>query len=87
MASDDAIKCPKCGSAQLHAEKRGFRLTTGFFGSGKIYITCLKCGNRFRPGSYSTYSADEKRDTQVGCLVLAAIAFVCYLLSKACYTK
>jgi hypothetical protein len=25
-------------------------MTTGFIGSGKIFITCLKCGNKFRPG-------------------------------------
>ncbi len=87
MTSDDAVKCPECGSAQVHAEKRGWRLTTGFLGSGKIVLTCLKCGHSFRPGDYATYSAAEKHDTRVGCLVLAAIAIVCYLLSKACYVK
>lgn len=85
--NDDAVKCPKCSSTQVHAEKRGWRLTTGFFGSSKIYITCLKCGNQFQPGSYATYSADEKHDTRVGCLVIAAIVFIFYLAAKACFTK
>jgi hypothetical protein len=37
--SDDIVKCTKCGSTQIHAEKRGWKLTTGPIGSGKIYIT------------------------------------------------
>lgn len=87
MAIDAAIKCPNCGSTQIHAEKRGWRLITGFFGSSKIFLTCLKCGHAFKPGSYATYSEEEKHDTRVGCLVLAAMAVICWLLSKACYTK
>jgi hypothetical protein len=85
MTSDEAVKCPECGSAEVHAEKRGWRLTTGFFGSGKIVLTCLKCGHTFKPGTYwATSSTQEKSDTQVGCLVLAAIVVICMLLSKAC---
>jgi hypothetical protein len=45
-----SVKCPKCGSDQIHAGKRGWRLTTGFICSGKVIITCLRCGERFRPG-------------------------------------
>jgi hypothetical protein len=48
--SEDPVRCPKCGSGQIHAEKRGWRWTSGFIGSRKIVITCLKCGKRFRPG-------------------------------------
>ena len=47
---DDAVKCTKCGSTQVHAEKRGWDLSTGFLGSSKTYITCMQCGNRFRTG-------------------------------------
>jgi hypothetical protein len=65
--ADDAVRCTKCGSTQVHAEKRGWRLATGFFGSSKIFITCLKCGNRFRPGE--GYHAEEKHDVLIGCLV------------------
>lgn len=44
------VKCPNCGSSQIHAEKRGFTLTTGLIGKNRIYITCLQCGKRFKPG-------------------------------------
>jgi hypothetical protein len=44
------VKCPYCGSDQVQAGQRGWRLTTGFIGSGKILMTCLRCGKRFKPG-------------------------------------
>ena len=48
--AEDEVKCPNCGSTQVHAEKRGWSIWTGFLGSGKILITCLKCGHKFSPG-------------------------------------
>lgn len=63
---DDKIKCPKCGSTQLTANKKGFSgtqavggailtggigLLAGTIGSNKIKITCLVCGHQFRPGA------------------------------------
>ena len=63
------IQCPKCGSTQLTANKKGFSgkkavvggiltgglgLMAGTIGSNKIIITCLACGNEFRPGSQTT---------------------------------
>lgn len=66
MTDDDELNCPKCGSQHIHAEKRGFNmkrglalgltiapgigLVGGFVGASKIWLTCLKCGYRFRPG-------------------------------------
>lgn len=44
------IACPKCGSTEYHAGARGFSLVTGFVGSGKTVLTCLKCGHRWKPG-------------------------------------
>jgi DNA-directed RNA polymerase subunit M/transcription elongation factor TFIIS len=44
------VRCPKCKSEQIHAEKRGWNVLTGFIGSGAVVITCLKCGHRFKPG-------------------------------------
>lgn len=53
------IKCPKCGSEQVFADKKGFGLGKaavgglllgpvgllgGCIGSNKIKITCLNCG-------------------------------------------
>jgi ribosomal protein S27AE len=51
-------KCPKCGSSQLTANKKGFSIGQavaggiigGSIGMNKIKITCLKCGNVFNPG-------------------------------------
>lgn len=60
------VCCPRCGSTQLNAQRKGFGwgkalvggaltggigLLGGFIGSRKILITCLKCGHRFYPGS------------------------------------
>ena len=59
------IKCPKCGSTQLTANKKGFSgtkavggailtggvgLLAGTIGSNKVKITCLSCGKEFTPG-------------------------------------
>ena len=63
--AEQEIKCPKCGSTQLTANKKGFGLGKaaiggiltggigllgGFIGSGKVVITCLKCGHSWKPG-------------------------------------
>lgn len=59
------IKCPRCGSPSVTANKKGFSagkaiagdliagpigLLAGGMGSGKIIITCLNCGHKFKPG-------------------------------------
>lgn len=59
------VHCPKCGSSQITANKKGFSgkkavvgalltggigIAAGTIGSGKIIITCLNCGNQFKPG-------------------------------------
>ena len=46
----DIICCPQCGSTEYHAGARGFSIVTGFIGSGKTVLTCLKCGHRWKPG-------------------------------------
>jgi len=61
----DQVKCPKCGSTQISANKKGFSgtkavagavvagplgLVAGTHGSGKVRITCLNCGKEFNPG-------------------------------------
>jgi DNA-directed RNA polymerase subunit RPC12/RpoP len=63
--ADHPVRCPKCGSSQIAANKRGFGLKNaavggillgplgllgGVIGGGKIKITCLKCGTVFEPG-------------------------------------
>lgn len=60
---NDDLKCPRCGSPQLHGEKRGFGwvkssiglvtgfgLFAGFIGSRKIQVTCLRCGHHWIAG-------------------------------------
>lgn len=60
------VKCPICGSNQIHAGKKGFKagranlvnlffglktsLLIGAYGSNDIIITCLSCGKQFEPG-------------------------------------
>jgi len=73
MISADQLKCPRCGSTQIHAEKRGWRLTTGFIGSGKIMISCLNCGRKGKPGSFSPSAPSALADlgTGLGTIVAA----------------
>lgn len=62
---DAPVRCPRCHSSQVTANKTGFGLRGaavggvllgpvgllgGMFGSGKVKITCLRCGHTFQPG-------------------------------------
>lgn len=64
--NDNVVRCPKCGSSQLSANKKGFGLAKGAagvltfgaygvlaagIGKNKIIITCLNCGKQFKPGN------------------------------------
>lgn len=70
---NNVILCPKCGSDQLTANKKGFSgtkavggailtggigLLAGTIGSNKVRITCLSCGFQFRPGMGATSQED-----------------------------
>lgn len=46
------IKCPRCGSTQITAGKRGYKLLSGLIGSSTVLNTCMKCGHQWRPGGY-----------------------------------
>jgi predicted Zn-ribbon and HTH transcriptional regulator len=63
---NDVIHCPKCNSTQIAANQKGFGagkaivgavltggigLLGGFIGSKSLIITCLNCGNKWKPGS------------------------------------
>lgn len=62
--SDNLARCPRCGSASLSANKKGFGMgkavvgtlafgviggaLAGSIGAKKIEVTCLKCGKKFK---------------------------------------
>lgn len=63
--TEEKITCPKCGSDQLTAGKRGFKLgraivgsvltlgvgaVAGLAGRNKMEITCLNCGHKWKAG-------------------------------------
>ena len=73
------VHCPKCGSSQLTAHKKGFSgkkavvgglltgglgLMAGTIGSNRIIITCLACGNEFRPGFQNKIVPSQKTISQ-----------------------
>lgn len=72
---ESEIRCPRCNSNQLSANKQGFSfkkavvggiltggvgLLAGAHGSSKIKITCLKCGKVFNPGEGKIITPEEK---------------------------
>jgi hypothetical protein len=63
---DEPVRCPKCHSTQVTANKEGFGfgkaavggvllgpvgLLGGLIGGSQIKITCLRCGHVFQPGA------------------------------------
>ena len=73
------IKCPKCESTQITANKKGFSTTqaigcailtggiglvAGTIGSGKIKITCLACGHQFKPGEDFARARKRRREEE-----------------------
>ena len=62
---EELMKCPSCSSTQLTTNKQGYGwkkgtgvavctigigALAGFVNSNKIWITCLKCGHRWKAG-------------------------------------
>ena len=39
----EEITCPKCGSNKIELMKRGWKITSGFIGSGKNERVCMNC--------------------------------------------
>ena len=76
---EQILSCPKCGSSQITANKKGFSgkkaiigdilvgpigLVAGTFGSSKVLITCLACGHRFKPGAGRIKSVSLSPETR-----------------------
>ncbi|MDR3705781.1 MAG: hypothetical protein P4L28_07760 [Paludibacteraceae bacterium] len=72
---ENEIKCPRCGSNQITANKKGFNagnaivgdlllgdigLLAGTAGKNKVIITCLKCGKQFNPGEDLETKTNQK---------------------------
>lgn len=70
----EEIKCPRCKSNQITANKKGFSvgkaaagalltggvgLLAGTIGSNKVVITCLACGHQFKPGAQKETAAEQ----------------------------
>lgn len=97
---EDKLYCPHCGSSQLVANKKGFGagkaltgavltggigLLAGFIGSGKVKVTCLKCGRKFNAGELRTTPLSKAEqetnivndtDTKAGAMIVAFIVFI-----------
>ena len=74
------IRCPRCNSNQLTANKKGFSgkkavvgglltggvgLLAGTIGSNKIKITCLACGKEFLPGEGKTAIVELEQEASI----------------------
>ena len=74
------LMCPNCESTFLSANKKGFNgtkaglgmlvagplgLTIGMKGMNDIEITCLQCGNTFKPGEGATSKEEIQQKRQV----------------------
>lgn len=62
---NNSVQCPKCGSEQITAGKRGWNMSTGIIGSSNIMITCLKCGKQFKPGHDLQSNQVRQKELQV----------------------
>ena len=84
-ATEESLKCPRCGSIHIHAEKRGWSWTTGILFSGRIMMTCLRCGQKFKPGHAVTSGGGTPRGggqvQTAGNLIFGAIALVILLVA------
>jgi DNA-directed RNA polymerase subunit RPC12/RpoP len=86
------IQCPKCGSTQISANKRGWSLATGMIGSGKIILTCMKCGKQFRPGEdkesveVKKQQAAANKKKPLNWIILIMAMGIIFLVGKACFS-
>lgn len=87
---EDQVKCPRCLSTQISADKKGFSggqafagammtggvgLLAGTIGSNRVKITCLKCGHTFNPGDKPI----PIRTPKEGDIYVWIFAAVCFL--------
>ncbi len=75
MITTGPVQCPRCGSAQITANKRGWNFTTGMIGSNAIIITCLKCGKQFKPGPQLSF----EQKVIVGVVAIVIVIILNYI--------
>ncbi len=98
METINGIKCPKCSSDQLTANQKGFSggkalagavltggvgLLAGTIGSKDIIITCLACGNQFKPGEDKEAAAKRdyiKREQGKKVMTSSAYKFLAWII-------
>lgn len=82
------LLCPKCSADQVVTTKEG----------GRIKITCLSCGNEFKPGegatSYEDFKNKKKKEikdklnldkqARQGCAILFLIAIIIIIIIRFC---
>jgi|MudIll2142460700_1097286.scaffolds.fasta_scaffold1175655_1 ribosomal protein S27E len=75
---EDKVGCPKCGSTQIHAGKRGWNIRSGLRGMNQIVLTCLECGQVFASGQGQ--GRDEGMSTEPGATRSRAsqVFFLCF---------
>ena len=92
------VECPRCGSQQITAQKAGFGvgkalvgaaltggigLLAGGIGRNKITITCLACGQTWKPGEEDQVrpleSGELLRQVKWGLAILGVVGFLCFL--------
>jgi len=97
---EDKLYCPHCGSSNLTANKKGFGagkaitgavltggigLVAGFIGSGKVRITCLKCGKQMKPGELRSTPLPPKpaiRASQNGCATVLIAGLILSIIAS-----
>jgi len=47
ISSEGKVVCPRCASSNIQIVKRGWKVTTGFIGSGKNERVCVNCLKKF----------------------------------------
>jgi hypothetical protein len=45
-----SLCCPKCGSSNITAFKRGWDVKSGIVGANDLRNHCMQCGHQFKPG-------------------------------------
>lgn len=74
------VTCPKCGSHDVFAGKKGFSgkkavagavltggigILAGTIGSNKVKVTCLNCGATFYPGEAEKKAEQKRKEAEM----------------------